>query len=131
MSKIKLENILIVESPIEDTQNFHTYFEELQQGITKISNLEPYEPTKKVLEKKPGIKAESRGIVSKIFYGGIGYLVSDNGVFQNGDYPESIRVKGYVQSKETNWELKEITNNKKLKLLFKEMDWEIESDLIE
>lgn len=124
-NKIKLGTIIIL-GQIEKNQNFHEYLEELNQGITKLSNLDSYMPTEGILKRFPGIKPEFRDITVKIVQKGIGYIVKDNGVIRKGNerYGDSIviKTKAYAQSIDPRVELKEIKDKDKLKKFFNLMN---------
>ena len=101
--------------------DFKTYLNELNEGIEKLSNLDAYEPTKKIQIDFPGIVSESREIIVKMIYGGLIYLVADKGVAPGKESETFTRCKGYLHAFKSGEKLKEVTDKRKLEKLLKEI----------
>ncbi len=128
---VKIDTIIIKNSQIDSNNNYKKCIEKLNEDLNYLSGLEGYLPTKKISEKFPNIKAESRDITAKILLGGrgLGYIVTDKATPKNEDIPMPIRTKGYVSK--NSEEMRELKDNNEQKILFDSLGINIGSDLIE
>lgn len=130
-NEISLGTISIQDSCIIDPDNWGMYFEELNKGLENLFDLPAYEPTEKIKSQFLNIIPKQRKIVAKIFYRGIGYIVTDEGSQEQNGNLFGLRTKGYFQSIYPKTELEEIKDKKNLENLFQEMCYQVQKDLVE